>query len=75
LQHAGFISYRSGCVTVLDRSGLEEHACECYSTVKMELDRLLDPDYPESAKTWQKASNEAGSGTIRNFSYHTVSVS
>ncbi|MHB9100069.1 MAG: Crp/Fnr family transcriptional regulator [Sulfuricella sp.] len=43
LQNAGFVSYRRGHITVLDRSGLEKRACECYQTVKTEFDRLL-PD-------------------------------
>lgn len=41
LQRAGFISYRRGHITVLDRLGLQSHACECYSVVKNELSRLL----------------------------------
>ncbi len=41
LQRAGFISYRRGHIAVLDRSGLEAHACECYAVVKKELRRLL----------------------------------
>jgi len=41
LQHAGIISYRRGHITVVDRSGLETHACECYKVVKKEFDRLL----------------------------------
>jgi CRP-like cAMP-binding protein len=41
LQHAGFISYRRGHISVLDRSGLEARACECYAVVKTELARLL----------------------------------
>jgi len=41
LQHAGFISYRRGHVAVLERSGLEAGACECYAVVKKELGRLL----------------------------------
>ena len=41
LQRAGLISYRRGHITVLDRSGLESHACECYNVVKKEFDRLL----------------------------------
>jgi CRP-like cAMP-binding protein len=41
LQHAGFISYRRGHITVLERSGLETRVCECYAVVKKELNRLL----------------------------------
>lgn len=41
LQRAGFISYRRGHITVLDRLGLQSHACECYRVVKNELSRLL----------------------------------
>lgn len=41
LQYAGFIRYRRGHITVLDREGLEMQACECYGVVRKELDRLL----------------------------------
>jgi len=41
LAAAGLISYRRGCVTVLDRTGLEARVCECYDVVKSEVDRLL----------------------------------
>ncbi len=41
LQRAGFISYRRGHITVLDRLGLETSTCECYAVVKKELSRLL----------------------------------
>jgi CRP-like cAMP-binding protein len=41
LQRAGLISYRRGHITVIDRSGLETHACECYGVVKKEFHRLL----------------------------------
>jgi len=41
LQRAGFISYRRGHITVIDRSGLETRSCECYGVVKNEFDRLL----------------------------------
>jgi len=41
LQQAGFIRYRRGHITVLDRSGLESRVCECYAVVKKEHDRLL----------------------------------
>jgi CRP-like cAMP-binding protein len=41
LQRAGYISYRRGHISVLDRLGLESCACECYSVVKKEFSRLL----------------------------------
>ena len=41
LQSAGLIHYSRGKITVLDRSKLEARACECYTVVKREYDRLL----------------------------------
>jgi len=41
LKHAGHISCRRGHITVLDRTGLEKRACECYRVVKNEFHRLL----------------------------------
>lgn len=43
LQKAGLIRYSRGRITVLERKGLEQRACECYAVVKKEYDRLL-PD-------------------------------
>ncbi len=43
LQKAGLIRYGRGLITVLDRPGLEQRACECYAVVKREYDRLLPP--------------------------------
>ncbi len=43
LQRAGIIRYRRGHISVLERSGLETRACECYQVVKKEYARLL-PD-------------------------------
>lgn len=41
LQKLGLIKYSRGRIRVLDRPALERHACECYSVVKKESDRLL----------------------------------
>ena len=43
LQKAGVIRYSRGRITVLDRAKLEQLSCECYSVVKRESDRLLNP--------------------------------
>lgn len=47
LQRAGFISYRRGCITLLDRRGLEGRSCECYAVVKNEFERL----FPRALRT------------------------
>jgi len=46
LQKAGLIHYVRGHIHVLDRGGLEQRSCECYSVVKQAYDRLLprEPD-------------------------------
>jgi CRP-like cAMP-binding protein len=41
LQQAGFIRFRRGRVTILDRQGLESAACECYRVLREVFDRLL----------------------------------
>ncbi len=41
LQRAGIIRYRRGHISVLERSGLEAGACECYAVVRKELSRLM----------------------------------
>ena len=46
LQAAGLIQYRRGRITVLDRAALEERVCECYATVRTELDRLVPRRLP-----------------------------
>ena len=51
LQQAGIIQYRRGHISVIERSGLESLACECYAVVKKEWARLLSdvrhrPDMP-----------------------------
>lgn len=39
LQRAGFIRYRRGHIAVIDRTGLEARACECYPVLAKELSR------------------------------------
>jgi len=41
LQNAGFISYRYGKMSIMDRAGLEATTCECYELIKTEFERLI----------------------------------
>ncbi|KJC45176.1 cyclic nucleotide-binding protein [Bradyrhizobium sp. LTSP885] len=42
LQAAGLIKYARGKIQILDADGLRESACECYGTVKLHYERLLN---------------------------------
>lgn len=44
LQRAGIIRYQHGKITILDRVGLENAACECYEAVSGEYRRLFGED-------------------------------
>jgi CRP-like cAMP-binding protein len=41
LQTAGFIHYRRGYLEIIDRSGLEQAACECYDLIRQRTDQAL----------------------------------
>lgn len=41
LKHQKLIDYHRGQVTILNRTGIEKRACECYAVSKQEFDRLL----------------------------------
>jgi hypothetical protein len=41
LKQAGLIHYTNGHMTILDRPGLEDAACECYGTVQRQFEQLL----------------------------------
>jgi CRP-like cAMP-binding protein len=41
LQRAGLIRYIRGKITIVDRKGLEEDSCECYSQARNEFVRSL----------------------------------
>jgi len=44
LQKAGILRYQHGVITILDRVGLENAACECYEAVVGEYRRMLGID-------------------------------
>lgn len=43
LQEAGMIRYRRGQIELLDVAALQQTACECYQTIKLNYDALLHP--------------------------------
>lgn len=43
LQSAGLIRYGRGRIAILDRKGLEQRSCECYSVMRNARERLLGP--------------------------------
>jgi CRP-like cAMP-binding protein len=62
LQRAGFIRYRRGVVTILDRRGLQQGACECYGVSKREFDRLLGDPPKSVAKARKVRSSKRRAG-------------
>jgi CRP-like cAMP-binding protein len=48
VQEAGLIRYTRGHITILNRDGLEDCACECYSVIRAETDKLMGPAKSQS---------------------------
>jgi CRP-like cAMP-binding protein len=57
LQSAGLIHYSRGRITVLDRAGLEDEACECYRVIRNEYERLLFATPARHACTAEKVQH------------------
>jgi hypothetical protein len=65
LQIAVYNRYRRGHISVLNRAGLERHACKCNGLVKKELGRLRNdvlttPIQPRSVVLVKQASTSTG---------------
>jgi CRP-like cAMP-binding protein len=58
LQEKGLIKYVRGTITMLNRQGLEEAACECYQIVMDEYDRLLGKYVPINRNKHETAGNK-----------------
>jgi Crp-like helix-turn-helix domain len=43
VQQAGLIRYTRGHIKILNRNGLEDCACECYSVIRAETDKMMGP--------------------------------
>jgi CRP-like cAMP-binding protein len=43
LKKAGIIDHMRGNITIINRAGLEDAACECYGAMRNELDQLYGP--------------------------------
>lgn len=56
LQKAGVIRYQHGRITVVDRVGLENAACECYEAVASEYRRLFGEHEPDTLASPQPAA-------------------
>jgi CRP-like cAMP-binding protein len=54
LQRAGVIRYRRGHISVLDRAGLLNGVCECYSVVKRQMNPTASE--PPGRKRWAETS-------------------
>jgi len=73
LQAAGFIRYRRGHISVLERSGLEKRVCECYTVVKKETSRLLSDvryrqdDAPAPSANRPQPTGPPGANITRDY--------
>ncbi|KAB0632374.1 Crp/Fnr family transcriptional regulator [Burkholderia stagnalis] len=59
LQEAGLIRQRRGRITLLDRDGLERHACECYDMIRSAYRGLLGAQESASVTPFRARTPEA----------------
>jgi CRP-like cAMP-binding protein len=53
MQTAGLIRYRRGTIQIIDRTGLEKAACECYAIVQKRFDAFLSPPSTAVNHRWR----------------------
>jgi len=58
LQRAGVLSYRRGHITVVERAGLEDAVCECYTVMKGQYSRLRADAPPRHRRPSADGHNE-----------------
>jgi CRP-like cAMP-binding protein len=46
LQNAGLVRYSRGHITILDRPGIEQCACECYAVIRARTDQSMGSNRP-----------------------------
>jgi CRP-like cAMP-binding protein len=68
LQEGGSVAYERGIIQIADRARLESKACECYSIVKSEFERLLADHQGSRDRTLSPLADarmsEAGKTTV-----------
>jgi CRP-like cAMP-binding protein len=60
LQRAGAIRVQRACITVLDRSKLEQRVCECYAVIRTEYARLIAAGHHRDDPTDRSAASALG---------------
>jgi CRP-like cAMP-binding protein len=65
LQESGSIRYSRGRIKILNRKGVEECACECYSVIRQQIDSVFPPPSKSSDSWWAKPVTTVGSGPRR----------
>lgn len=66
LRKAGLIDYQRGHMKILDADGLRAGACECYSIMEKEVEKIFDVPWPSDGKPRSQAP--AVPKTLANWS-------
>ena len=73
LQKAGLIQYRHGQVTITNRAGLEDAACECYRTMSGKFDRLFPAQKKSLVRGEPMVSAKGQPAFIARLNIETIS--